>query len=113
MRSRRFTAAVGILAASLAVGGLALGPASAGAQSNPYQRGPAPTATSVTQQRGPYAHAQTTVTGSTALGFNRGTIYYPTDGSQTYGAIAAIPGFVSPESFISWTGPYLPPTASW
>lgn len=108
MRSRRFTAAVGALAASaLAVGGLGLGPTPAGAQSNPYQRGPAPTATSVTQQRGPFAYAQTTVTGSSALGFNRGTIYYPTDGSQTYGAIAAIPGFVSPESFISWTGPFL------
>lgn len=86
---------------------MALGPAPAGAQSNPYERGPAPTATSVTQQRGPFAYTQTTVTGSSALGFNRGTIYYPTDASQTYGAIAAIPGFVSPESFISWTGPFL------
>ena len=108
MRSGRFTAVVGALAASaLAVGGLALEPTPAGAQSNAYERGPAPTATSVTQQRGPFAYTQTTVTGSSALGFNRGTIYYPTDASQTYGAIAAIPGFVSPESFISWTGPYL------
>jgi hypothetical protein len=109
MKSRRLTAAVGALAAAaLTVGGLAVGPTAAGAQTNPYERGPAPTATSVTQQRGPFAFQQTTVTGSQQLGFNRGTIYYPTATNQgTFGAVAAIPGFVSPESFISWTGPFL------
>lgn len=109
MRSRRLTAAAGALAAAaLTVGGLAPGPAPAGAQTNPYERGPAPTATSVTQERGPFAYTQTTVTGSSALGFNRGTIYAPnTTQYSNFGAVAVIPGFVSPESFVAWTGPFL------
>jgi predicted dienelactone hydrolase len=109
MRSRRLTAFGGALAAAaLAVTGLVVGPGAAGAQSNPYERGPAPTATSVTQQRGPFAIQQQRIQGSNALGFNRGTVYYPTDTSQgTFGAIAVSPGFVSAESFISWTGPFL------
>ena len=109
MRSR-FMAALGgaVATAALAVGGLAAAPTTAGAQTNPYQRGPAPTATSVTQQRGPFAIQQQRIQGSSALGFNRGTVYYPTDTSQgTFGAIAVSPGFVSAESFISWTGPFL------
>jgi cutinase len=109
MRSRRLTALGGALAAAaLAVTGLVISPGAAGAQSNPYERGPAPTATSVTQQRGPFAIQQQRIQGSRSLGFNRGTVYYPTDTSQgTYGAIAVSPGFVSAESFISWTGPFL------
>src|SRR5688572_8037954 len=42
MRSRRLTALGGALAAAtLAVTGLVVGPGAAGAQSNPYERGPA------------------------------------------------------------------------
>jgi dienelactone hydrolase len=109
MRSRRFTAIGGaIAAATLAIGGLVAGPTAVGAQTNPYERGPAPTATSVTQQRGPFAIQQQTVQGSTALGFNRGTIYYPTATNQgTFGAIAVSPGFLSGEGLIAWTGPFL------
>ena len=109
MRSRILSALGGAVAiAALALGGLVAAPTGAGAQSNPYQRGPAPTATSVTQQRGPFATQQQRIQGSSALGFNRGTVYYPTDTSQgTFGAIAVSPGFVSAESFISWTGPFL------
>ena len=109
MRSRRLIAVGGALAAvTLAVTGLVVGPSTAGAQTNPYQRGPAPTASSVTQQRGPFAYQQQTIRGSSSLGFNRGTVYYPTDTSQgTYGAIAVSPGFVSGESLIGWTGPFL------
>jgi len=109
MRSRRLVVVGGALAAvTLAVTGLVVGPGTAGAQTNPYQRGPAPTASSVTQQRGPFAYQQQTIRGSSSLGFNRGTVYYPTDTSQgTYGAIAVSPGFVSGESLIGWTGPFL------
>ena len=109
MRCRRFTAlASAIAAAALVAGGLVASPQGAGAQSNPYQRGPAPTATSVTQQRGPFAVQSQAVQGSTQLGFNRGTVYYPTDTSQgTFGAIAVSPGFISAESWIAWTGPFL------
>jgi dienelactone hydrolase len=109
MRSRRLTALGGALAAAtLAVTGLVAGSGPAGAQTNPYERGPAPTASSITQQRGPFAIQQRTIQGSSSLGFNRGTVYYPTDTSKgTFGAIAVSPGFVSAESFISWTGPFL------
>lgn len=112
MKSRTSIGIYGALAAlALIIGGLVAGPATAGAQSaepNPYQRGPAPTATSVTQQRGPFAIQQKTIQGSRSLGFNRGTVYYPTDTSQgTYGAIAVSPGFVSGEWAIGWAGPWL------
>ncbi len=97
-----------IAAVALTIAGLVAGPTTAGAQTNPYERGPAPTPTSVTQQQGPFAFQRQTVQGSQALGFNRGTIYYPTDTSQgTFGAVAVSPGFVSGESTVSWAGPFL------
>ncbi|HEX6166082.1 MAG TPA: hypothetical protein VFZ30_04815 [Acidimicrobiales bacterium] len=110
MRSRRFTSVGGaIAAAALAMGSLVVAPTAAGGQTtNPFERGPAPTAASVTSQRGPFTITQQAVTGSSALGFNRGTIYYPTDTSHgTFGAVAVSPGFISPESFIAWLGPFL------
>jgi len=86
--------------------GVAVGPsATAGAQSNPYQRGPAPTAASI-QTNGTFAVATTTVPRQS--NFGGGTIYYPTDTSQgTFGGIAVMPGFLSPQALISWTGPRL------
>lgn len=109
MRRRRFTAVLGALAATaLTVAGLAVAPSPVDAQTNPYQRGPDPTPTSVLQQRGPFAHQSVRVQGSSALGFNRGTIYYPTDTSQgTFGGVAVSPGFLSGENLIAWTGPFL------
>ncbi|HET6775336.1 MAG TPA: hypothetical protein VFH36_18625 [Acidimicrobiales bacterium] len=110
MRSRRFTSVGGaVAAAALTMGSLVVAPTAAGGQTtNPFERGPAPTAASVTAQRGPFAISQQTVTGSTALGFNRGTIYYPTATDLgTFGAIAVSPGFVSPEAWIAWLGPFL------
>jgi dienelactone hydrolase len=108
MRSSRLTGIGGVVAAlALAVAGLTVSPTAVGAQTNPYERGPAPTAQSVVQPRGPFATTTTAVPASAATGFNRGTIYHPTDTSQTYGGVAVIPGFVSPESFVAWTGPYL------
>ncbi len=110
MRSRRLRSAACTLAAvALAVGGLVSTPTAAGGQAaNPFERGPAPSAASVTAQRGPFAFTQQAVTGSQALGFNRGTIYYPTATNQgTFGAIAVSPGFFSPEVLVSWLGPFL------
>ncbi|REE97756.1 cutinase [Thermomonospora umbrina] len=78
------------------------------ADANPYQRGPEPTEQSVTAERGPFATSTVGVPAGSGTGFNRGTIYYPTDTSQgTFGAIAVIPGFTGPESSIAWFGPHL------
>ncbi|WP_246885756.1 serine aminopeptidase domain-containing protein [Streptomyces sp. GESEQ-4] len=80
----------------------------AGAAQNPYERGPAPTQASVIAARGPFAIGQVTVESGSGTGFNGGTIYYPTDTSQgTFGAVAVIPGFVSPQSVVQWLGPRL------
>ncbi|KPI12031.1 Triacylglycerol lipase [Actinobacteria bacterium OK074] len=78
------------------------------AAANPYERGPAPTEASVTAARGPFAIAQVNVPSGSGAGFNDGTIYYPTDTSQgTFGAVAVIPGFISPQAVIQWFGPRL------
>ncbi|POM23048.1 Lipase 1 [Actinomadura rubteroloni] len=78
------------------------------ADSNPFQRGPAPTEASVSAQKGPFATAQVNVPAGSGDGFNDGTIYYPTDTSQgTFGAIAVMPGFLSPQDWIRWYGPLL------
>jgi len=93
-----------VAAVVIAAGGVIAAPA-AGAQTNPFQRGPAPTAASVQAQTGPFAISTTNVPAGTAAGFNLGTIYAPTDTSQgTFGAIAVIPGFVEPQAAISWVG---------
>lgn len=108
MRTTRLTVGSALAAVALTLGALVATPSPGGAQTNPFQRGPAPTAASVIAQRGSFTFSQVSVTGSSALGFNRGTVYYPNDTSQgTFAAIAVIPGFVSPESFIAWTGPFL------
>lgn len=105
--TRRPTVGRALAGVALAVGALVATPAPSGAGAGPSARGPAPTAASVTAPRGPLAFRQTTVTGSTALGFDRATISYPVDGTATYGGIVAIPGFVASEAWIAWTGPFL------
>ncbi|GAA1506626.1 hypothetical protein GCM10009677_43950 [Sphaerisporangium rubeum] len=62
----------------------------ASAADNPYQRGPDPTLASVAANRGTFATAQLSVPGD---GFGSGVIYYPTDTSQTFGAVAIVPGY--------------------
>jgi predicted dienelactone hydrolase len=107
MRTRKHSA-LGLAAAlTLVVAGLVSGP-QAGAQANPFQRGPAPTAASVQAQRGPFAIAQVNVPAGSGTGFNLGTVYYPTDTSQgRFAAIAVTPGFTEGQAAISWTGPFL------
>ncbi|WP_018653227.1 alpha/beta hydrolase family protein [Actinomadura flavalba] len=99
-RLRLLPAGTALVCASL---GFGVAPAHADPS---HQRGPDPTEASVKAERGTYAVGETKVNRGT--GFNRGTIYYPdtkTDG--TFGAIAVMPGFVSPQSTIQWFGPRL------
>ena len=105
MRSKTLTALAGAVAATaLALGSLAVDPA--GAQANPFQRGPAPTPTSVTQPTGPFAIQTQAVARQT--GFNGGTIYYPTStGEGTFGAVVATPGFTEGQNVLQWAGRYL------
>ncbi|HET6953660.1 MAG TPA: hypothetical protein VFI47_25010 [Acidimicrobiales bacterium] len=94
-------AAAGVMLASLV-----LSPSPGGAQSNPLQRGPAPTQASVEAARGPFAFSSVTV--PRGNGFGGGTIYYPNDTSQgTFGVVAVSPGFTEGQNAISWTGPRL------
>ena len=90
------------------VGSTLAGASGADAQSNPYQRGPNPTNSSIEASRGPFATSQTTVSSFSASGFGGGTIYYPTTTSEgTFGAVAISPGFTASQSSISWLGPRL------
>lgn len=72
---------------------LALAGTAAFAQSNPYQKGPAPTLASI-EADGPFTVTSQTITGS---GFGGGTVYTPT-AAGTYGVVAVCPGFVSVQS---------------
>jgi dienelactone hydrolase len=104
MRSTRLRLGVAVLA--LVLGTQFAGATVADAQTNPFERGPAPTLASLNAAQGPFAIAQTTV--ARQSNFGGGTIYYPTDTSQgTFGAIAVSPGFFSAQSAIAWTGPRL------
>ena len=97
----RFTLAVALIS-----GAVATGATSAQAADNPYQRGPAPTRASIEAARGPFAVAQTNVSGFSVRGFGGGDIYYPTSTSEgTFGAIAIAPGFTESRSALAWLGP--------
>ncbi|WP_331481718.1 alpha/beta hydrolase [Streptomyces rubrogriseus] len=97
------TAAV---AAALVLGTLT-GPG-AQAADNPYERGPAPTESSIEALRGPYSVADTSVSSLAVTGFGGGTIYYPTSTSDgTFGAVVIAPGFTAYQSSIAWLGPRL------
>ncbi|SFO21187.1 MULTISPECIES: alpha/beta hydrolase family protein [Actinomadura] len=113
---RHLTRAFRLLPAVALVAGAALAPAANAAApahpvrlaANPYERGPAPTEASITAEKGPFAIERIDVPAGSGPGFNKGTIYAPTDLSQgTFGAIAVSPGFVSPQAWIDWYGPRL------
>ncbi|MER5630748.1 alpha/beta hydrolase family protein [Streptomyces nitrosporeus] len=100
----------GALAGAAATAGLliSLVPGGAQAADNPYERGPAPTQSSIEALRGPYAVSETSVSSLRVRGFGGGTIYYPTSTSDgTFGAIAISPGFTAYQSSIAWLGPRL------
>ncbi|CAL9410031.1 Poly(ethylene terephthalate) hydrolase [Actinosynnema sp. ALI-1.44] len=78
------------------------------AAENPYERGPAPTNSSIEAVRGPFATASTSVSSWAVTGFGGGTIYYPTSTAEgTFGAVAISPGYTGTQSSISWLGPRL------
>ncbi|MCQ4205825.1 bis(hydroxyethyl) terephthalate hydrolase [Streptomyces longispororuber] len=97
------------LAALLAVGGIVASQTlTAQAADNPYERGPAPTVSSIEAARGSYAVSQTTVSSLSVSGFGGGTIYYPTSTADgTFGAVAISPGYTAYQSSIAWLGPRL------
>jgi pimeloyl-ACP methyl ester carboxylesterase len=104
-RASRFAAAAATLLT--AVGLTAVSATSVSAADNPYERGPAPTQSSIEALRGPYAVSETSVS-SLVSGFGGGTIYYPTTTSDgTFGGIAISPGYTGTQSSIAWLGPRL------
>lgn len=89
-----------------AVGLFAATPATAAA--NPYERGPAPTNSSIEASRGSFAVSETSVSSLAVTGFGGGTIYYPTSTSAgTFGAVVVAPGFTAYQSSMAWLGPRL------
>ncbi|MDX3397154.1 alpha/beta hydrolase [Streptomyces sp. ME01-18h] len=104
---RRRLAAVTAAVAAVLVLGTLTGPG-AQAADNPYERGPAPTESSIEAVRGPYSVADTSVSSLAVTGFGGGTIYYPTSTSDgTFGAVVIAPGFTAYQSSIAWLGPRL------
>ncbi|MFI9010116.1 alpha/beta hydrolase family protein [Actinosynnema sp. NPDC053489] len=94
-----------ILAAAVTLGFTG---AVAQAAENPYERGPAPSNSSIEAVRGPFATSQTTVSSLSARGFGGGTIHYPTTTAEgTFGAVAVAPGYTASQSSLSWLGPRL------
>ncbi|MET9351992.1 alpha/beta hydrolase [Streptomyces sp. NPDC006617] len=104
---RRRLAGVTAAVAAVLVLGTLTGPG-AQAADNPYERGPAPTESSIEALRGPYSVADTRVSSLAVTGFGGGTIYYPTSTSDgTFGAVAIAPGFTAYQSSMAWLGPRL------
>ncbi|WP_438872610.1 bis(hydroxyethyl) terephthalate hydrolase [Paractinoplanes pyxinae] len=94
-------------AVTMAVGGVTLVP-SAQAATNPFERGPAPTLSSIQATRGSFAVSQTSVSSLAASGFGGGDIYYPTSTSAgTFGAVAIAPGYTASRSSMAWLAPRL------
>ena len=94
-----------VLAATVA---LTTSGAVAQAAENPYERGPAPSTSSIEATRGPFATSQATVSSASVRGFGGGTIYYPTSTAEgTFGAVAVSPGYTATQSSLSWLGPRL------
>ncbi|TXS52148.1 alpha/beta hydrolase family protein [Streptomyces sp. t39] len=98
----------GLLATAAAAALTTVAVPGAQAADNPYERGPAPTTSSIEATRGPYAVSQTSVSSLSVTGFGGGTIYYPTSTADgTFGAVAISPGFTAYQSSIAWLGPRL------
>ncbi|MGW0561925.1 bis(hydroxyethyl) terephthalate hydrolase [Streptomyces sp. NPDC003016] len=108
-KSRSRTVRLGLAAAATATGLCAtLVPGAQAAADNPYERGPAPTVSSIEAARGTYAVSQTSVSSVSVTGFGGGTIYYPTSTADgTFGAVAVSPGYTASQSSIAWLGPRL------
>lgn len=108
---RRTRAPRALTAVLMALGlliGLTAGTTPAAVAASPYERGPAPTRSSIEAARGPFATSETRVSRWFTRGFGGGTIYYPTDTRQgTFGAVAVAPGYTAGSSTMAWLGPRL------
>jgi pimeloyl-ACP methyl ester carboxylesterase len=105
-RPRRVRASLAATTFALTLPLLAAQPARAA--DNPYERGPAPTTSSVQATRGSFAVAQTSVSSLAVRGFGGGTIYYPTSTSAgTFGGVVIAPGYTADQSSVAWLGPRL------
>jgi len=103
---RRLAGAAAAIAAVVGLG--TLGTPGAHAADNPYERGPAPTESSIEALRGPYAVSETIVSSPAVTGFGGGTVYYPTSTADgTFGAVVIAPGFTATQSSLAWLGPRL------
>ncbi len=103
MRRTAKWVAVAFAATALSVGATSQPVAAA---DNPYERGPAPTNSSIEASRGSFAVSTKTISSLSARGFGGGTIYYPTSTSSgTFGVVAVSPGFTALQSSIAWLGP--------
>ena len=92
--------------AALTAAAMAVAPAAASAQTNPLQRGPNPTESSIEATRGPFAVASESVSGLSTPGFGSANITYPTSTSEgTFGVVAIAPGYTASESTIAWLRP--------
>lgn len=96
-----------LLALTALIGATIGGQPSAVAADNPHERGPDPTESSIEAPRGPFSTSDATVSRAVVSGFGGGTIYYPTDSSQTYGGVAIAPGYTASQSSMAWLGPRL------
>ncbi|MFF5896468.1 alpha/beta hydrolase family protein [Streptomyces argenteolus] len=106
--SRSRTVRFGLAAAAATAGLVTALIPGAHAADNPYERGPAPSNSSIEALRGPYATSETSVSSLSVRGFGGGTIYYPTSTSDgTFGAVVISPGFTAYQSSIAWLGPRL------
>ena len=105
LRGRRCGRRLASVTLALALtGGVVAAAPTAGAQANPFQRGPNPTNASIEATTGAFATSTTTV--GRGNGFGGGTIYFPTSTAEgTFGAIAVAPGFTATQSSIAWLGP--------
>ncbi|MFC8227410.1 alpha/beta hydrolase family protein [Streptomyces sp. NPDC057287] len=107
-KSRSRTVKLAVAAAAATAGLVTALMPGAQAADNPYERGPAPSSSSIEASRGSYATSQTTVSSLSVRGFGGGTIYYPTSTSDgTFGAVVIAPGFTAYQSSIAWLGPRL------
>jgi dienelactone hydrolase len=99
LRSIGSTAGWALAAVAVALSSLVAGQAGAGAQTNPYERGPAPTESSLLAAQGPFAVSSTSVSSLSVTGFGGGRIYYPTTTSAgTFGGVVIAPGFTATSS---------------
>ncbi|MEV0902147.1 dienelactone hydrolase family protein [Actinoplanes sp. NPDC049802] len=78
----------------------------ADAATESFQRGPAPSDSSIAASRGPFAVSQTAVSRNSVSGFGGGDIYFPADTSAgTFGAVIIAPGFTARKSSMAWLAP--------